>query len=56
MMVSDDQLAVGSGVMLMQLPIVMALLMTAVLAHANITVIFNGGCGKNGSTVAVRLL
>lgn len=35
---------------------VIAVLLALVLAQANISVIFTGGVGKNGSTVAVRLL
>lgn len=38
------------------MPMVIAVLMALILAQANISVIFTGGVGKNGSTVAVRLL
>lgn len=46
----------GLNMELKLLPIGIACAMAFLLAQANLAVIFTGGVGKNGSTVAVRLL
>lgn len=38
------------------IPMTFACFVAFILAQANIAVIFTGGVGKNGSTVAVRML
>jgi hypothetical protein len=38
------------------IPIGVACAVALLLAQANVSIIFTGGVGKNGSTVAVRLL
>lgn len=39
---------------LQQVPLYFAVFVYGLMVYGHASVIFNGGCGKNGSTVAVR--
>lgn len=45
----------GLDIEVKQIPMIIAVMLAALLAHSNLAVIVSGGVGKNGSTVAVSV-